>query len=51
MALSNPEMQEQVVRNIKRGIEELQEKGRAYANFIKNPDGFGDGLNNALNAI
>lgn len=51
LALSNPEMQEQVIRNIKRGIEELREKGRAYADFIKNPGEFGDGLDNALNAL
>jgi hypothetical protein len=51
LALSDPEMQEQVVRNIKRGIEELQEKGRAYTEFIKDPDGFSGGLDNALQAL
>jgi hypothetical protein len=51
LALSDPEMQEQVVRNIKKGIEELREKGRSYADFIKSPDGFNDGLDNALYAL
>jgi hypothetical protein len=51
LALSDPEMQEQVIINIKKGIEELQEKGRAYADFIKSPSGFIGGLDNAINVL
>jgi hypothetical protein len=50
-ALNDPVYRECILENIRRGIEELSEKGKNYAAIISNANNYQKGLDDAMKAL